>query len=292
MTGKKIIALVFILSGVAILAAFGVVYLIRGRKPNAGLKIDTAPPSLVFIDNRQEGKTPFDKLFKPGDITVKLIPASTSSAVGSYQTQVRLTSQVYTVINRTFGSSETDSAGEAVTLLPQPGNQTSLSVITSSPDSASVSIDDQPQGLTPLLISPVTPGDHKISLSAPGFTSRVVNITTVSGYKLQISAKLSGSVQPTVIPTPTPDKSTLQPSPTLGEGTPPAGGGGEVTILDTPTGFLRVRSGPGRNFPELGQVKPGAKYDLLSTSLDWYLISVDLDATSSGWISTQYAKKN
>lgn len=299
MTGKKIIALVFLLSGASILAAFGVVYFLRGRKPNAGLKIDTTPPSLIFIDNHQLGKTPFDKLFKPGDVTVKLIPDSTSSAVGSYETQVRLAPEVYTVIKRDFGASETDSAGEIVTLQPQSNNQTSLTVITSSPDSASVSIDDQPQGLTPLLISPITPGDHQISLSAPGFAPRTINVQIVSGYKLQISAKLAGSIQPTVTPTPTPDKSNLQPSPTakpraesekLGEGTPPAGGVGEVIILDTPTGFLRVRSGPGKNFPEIGQIKPGAKYDLLSTSSDWYQISVKLEATSSGWISSQYAE--
>lgn len=287
MTGKKIVALVFILSGVAILAAFGVVYLIRDRKPNAGLKIDTTPPSLVFVDNRQEGKTPFDKLFKPGDVTIKLIPDSTSSAVGAYQTQVRLAPQVYTVIRRDFGASETDSAGEVVTLQSQSNNQSSLVITTSAPDSASVSIDDQPQGLTPLLVSPITPGDHKISLSAPGFSSRLINVQTISGYKLQISAKLSGSVAST--PTPTPDNSTLQPSPSTGEGARRAG---EVTILDTPTGFLRVRSGPGRNFSEIGQIKPGEKFDLLSTSSDWYQISVKLEATSSGWISSQYAKKN
>ena len=279
MTGKKIVALVFILSGVAILAAYGVVYFLRGRQPNAGLKIDTTPPSLVFVDNRQEGKTPFDKLFKPGDVTVKLIPDSTSSAVGSYQTQVRLTPQVYAVINRSFGSSETDSAGEVVTLLPQPG-QTSLSVITSSPDSASVSIDDQPQGLTPLLVSPITPGDHKISLSAPGFTPRITNIQIVSGYKLQISAKLAS---PSVAsakegPTPTP----ISPPTTHNK----------VTILDTPTGFLRVRQGPSTSASESGRIKPGESYPLLKTEGDWFLIQIELPATSSGWISSQYAKKN
>ena len=278
MTGKKIVALVFILSGVAILAAYGVVYFLRGRKPNSGLKIDTTPPSLVFVDNRQEGKTPFDKLFKPGDVTVKLIPDSTSSAVGSYQTQVRLTPQVYAVINRSFGSSETDSAGEVVTLLLQPG-QTSLSIITSSPDSASVSIDDQPQGLTPLLVSPITPGDHKISLSAPGFTPRITNIQIVSGYKLQISAKLAGSIQPSPSP-------TLAP-PTINQVT-----NNQVTILDTPTGFLRVRQGPSTSASESGRIKPGESYPLLKTEGDWFLIQIELPATSSGWISSQYAKKN
>ncbi|TSC85274.1 MAG: Uncharacterized protein G01um101416_980 [Microgenomates group bacterium Gr01-1014_16] len=300
MTGKKIVALVFIFSGVAILAAFGVVYFIRNGKPNAGLKIDTTPPSLVFVDNRQLGKTPFDKLFRPGDITVKLIPDSTSSAVGSYETQVRLTSQVYTVINRAFGSSETDTAGETVTLSPQSKDQTSLSIVTSSPDSASVSIDDQPQGLTPLLISPITQDDHKISLSAPGFTPRVINAKIISGYKLQISAKLAGSIQLTITPTPTLDKPSLPPSPESGEGARRAGevGEGEVTILDTPTGFLRVRQGPSTSASESGRIKPGETYPLLKTEGDWFLIQIELPATSSGlpagrqgWISSQYAKK-
>ncbi|MBI2008517.1 PEGA domain-containing protein [Candidatus Amesbacteria bacterium] len=277
MTGKKIVALVFILSGVAILAAFGVVYFLRGRQPNAGLKIETTPPSLVFVDNQQLGKTPFDKLFRSGDITVKLIPDSASSAIGPYQTQVRLSSQVYTVINRDFGSSESDSAGEVVIPQPQSQGQTSLSVITSSPDSASVSIDDQPQGLTPLLVSPISPGDHKISLSAPGFAPRTVNVQTVSGYKLQISAKLAGPVP--ISPTPVPS-------------TPAPAAKPQVTILDTPTGFLRVRQGPSTSASESGRIKPGETYPLLKTEGGWFLIQIELPSTSSGWISSEYAQKS
>lgn len=279
MTGKKVVALVFILSGVAILAAFGVVYLIRDRKPNAGLKIDTTPPSLVFVDNRQEGKTPFDKLLKPSDVTVKLIPDSTSSAVGAYQTQVRLAPQVYTVIRRDFGASETDSAGEVVTLQSQSNNQSSLSITTSAPDSASVSIDDQPQGLTPLLVSPITPGDHKISLSAPGYSSRSIDVQIISGYKLQISAKLAGSIQTAPTPTPTP----VVPASIVKS---------QITVLDTPTGFLRVRQGPSTSASESGRIKPGETYPLLKTEGSWFLIQVELPATSSGWISSQYAKKD
>jgi hypothetical protein len=64
-----------------------------------------------------------------------------------------------------------------------------------------------------------------------------------------------------------------------------------VSILDTPTGFLRVRSLPSVSGTEVGQVIPGENYPLLETAdSGWYLIKVQLEATSSGWISPQYAK--
>lgn len=63
-----------------------------------------------------------------------------------------------------------------------------------------------------------------------------------------------------------------------------------VEILETPTGFLNVREGPGTNFKKVGQIKPGEAYELLSTNAEktWYQIKIS--ETLSGWIINQYAK--
>ncbi|OGY24102.1 MAG: hypothetical protein A2172_00985 [Candidatus Woykebacteria bacterium RBG_13_40_15] len=60
-----------------------------------------------------------------------------------------------------------------------------------------------------------------------------------------------------------------------------------VEILQTPTGILNVRNGPGTAYAIIGQVSPGEKYKLLEDTSGWYKIK----AAKEGWISSQYAKK-
>lgn len=276
--GKKIIAIILILAGAGAIG-FGVFSYFQSKKPNAGLRIESTPTSLVYIDNVQLGQAPLEKIFKPGEVTLKLIPTSTSLSLTSYQTKVRLTANTYTVVKRDFSDSDLTSSGEVVNLEPQSGKLASLAVITSSPDSASVILDGQPQGFSPLLIPSIPAGDHQINISAPGFTPRTVSAKAVLGYKLNINVKLASL--PTPSPSPTPEATA---SATLKKP--------YVEIKDTPTGFLRVRQEPNTGAKEIGRVKPGEKYPLLEKISSWYLIKVDLNATSSGWISSQYADKH
>lgn len=278
---NKIIAISLIALGF-VSAGVGVFIWSQGKKPTAALKVDSIPPSLVFVDNIQIGQTPVEKFFVSGEVAVKLIPNSTSSALPSYQTKVRLTKETYTIIKREFGETESESAGEIISLEPQSSKTASLAIVTASPDSASITLDGLPQGFTPLLVSSVIPGDHQIVVTAPGFTERVISAKAVAGYKLTINVKLAGQTQ--VAPTPTP---TPEPSPS-----PVAITGSYVTVVDTDnTHFVNVRSGPGTNFEKLGKVYPGDKFKLLGTKNNWYQLRLDLDATDSGWISAKYAEK-
>lgn len=65
--------------------------------------------------------------------------------------------------------------------------------------------------------------------------------------------------------------------------------GSQIQILDTPTGFLRVRSSPSTASSEITQVKPGEKYSLLEEKSGWFKIRVK--EGQEGWVSGQYAKK-
>lgn len=291
---NKIIAFSLIALGL-VSAGVGVFIWIQGKKPTAALKVDSNPPSLVFVDNIQIGQTPVEKFFVPGEVAVKLIPNSTSSAMPSYQTKVRLTKETYTVIKRDFGATESESAGDIISLEPQNSKTASLAIVTASPDSASITLDGLPQGFTPLLVSSVIPGDHQIVVTAPGFTDRTIAAKAVAGYKLTLNVKLAGQTQVVPAPTPTPEPiEEATPSPTLKpKPSPTAITGSYVTIVDTDkTGFVNVRSGPGTNFEKLGKVYPGDKFKLLDTKNNWYQLRLDLDATNSGWISGKYAEKS
>lgn len=260
MTNKQIFALALIIMGLFSLSVWGLQYL-KSLRPEAGLKVFATPPAEVFVNDTDLGLSPIDKFFRSGEAKVK---------IGSYETKVHLSQRVYTVIHRDFADFEASSSGDIVTLEPQIAVPPSFTVVSTSPDSVAISLDGSPVGLTPLPPTNIGPGVHSFVFSSPGFIMRDLQATAVPGYKLTISVKLAGS-----FPNP-----PIQTSPTQ-----------KIQILSTPTGFLRVRSAPSSTAAEIGQILPGNTYPLLLEKPDWYLVGLDIPATSSGWISSQYAKK-
>lgn len=78
--------------------------------------------------------------------------------------------------------------------------------------------------------------------------------------------------------------STETPAPTNATASIP-----KVKILDTPTGWLNVRSGPSTVYDVMKKVLPGESYELISQQEEWYKIR--LNATDEGWIIKEYAEK-
>jgi len=64
----------------------------------------------------------------------------------------------------------------------------------------------------------------------------------------------------------------------------------QVTVTETPTGWLNVRSGPGTNFNKIKQVNPGESYELLGEEGKWYKIKIS--EGQEGWIINDYTEKN
>ncbi len=62
-----------------------------------------------------------------------------------------------------------------------------------------------------------------------------------------------------------------------------------VKVINTPTGWLNVRSGPGTNFKKITRVDVGEEFLLLENGKNWYKIKID-DKTD-GWIFSEYALK-
>ena len=54
---RKILTIVLILGGLVLLG-FGGYKFILSRRPSAGLKVQTTPAALVFVNNNQIGQTP------------------------------------------------------------------------------------------------------------------------------------------------------------------------------------------------------------------------------------------
>jgi hypothetical protein len=256
--------------------------LLKGNDKGA-LQVTAAPLSKVYLNGKYLGQTPLCKctnndMVGIGDYTIKVVPQSGN--FGEFQEKITISKSILTVVDRKFGAGAA-SEGSIITLEPlKEGNQRQL-LVTSIPNNVEVLLDNNSAGFTPLLIKDITDSDHKLTLRKSGYTDKEVSIRTPSGYKLVASVYMGVD-----------DEGILSPTPTIKAASPSATPTpiiSKVTILQTPTGFLRVRSSNSVASSEVGQVLPGESFDILSEESGWYQIK--LVSGKLGWVSSQYAKK-
>jgi len=281
---KRQLVTLLILAVVVVGAAFGVTKLVMGLRSSrqAGVKIISIPQASVFIDDDLKGKTPFDQKTSAGTYLIKLTPEGTETA--SWQKQIDLQAGLITYINRELGESELTSAGEVLILENTGEDKSSISVI-STPDGATVALDGQEKGTTPLLLSDIEPGEHTLFVFAPGFRDRQVKINSTQGHKLIVDMQLA-LVAGEKEATDSAEKSSEEGSQ---EGDAKSSSSATLKILDTPTGWLRVRSEPTLSASESAKVDPGDEFELLDEQEGWY--KIEYEKGKEGWISSRYADK-
>ena len=273
---KKALLVVVIL--VAVLSFAGYKFFFSRIANVGGLKVVSNPKSSIFLNDKLLGKTPYDDKYPAGEYIMKLIPEDTSTSAASWQKKINISPSLLTYVNRELGASELSSSGD-ILFLEKITDKEAQVAIFSTPDSATVILDGQEKGVSPLVLRDVVAGEHDVAVSSPGFTSRTVRIQAVTGYKLTVEYQLSILAEN--------NSTSSPPSTSIGESTDPAKP--YVVIKDTPTGFLRVRSGPSTTATETAQIKPGDKYSFLGEDSGWYKISYDTG--KDGWISAKYAEK-
>lgn len=270
------------------------------RTPKQGvLKVNSIPTASIFLDNKHIGRTPFDDKVGVGDYTIKISPESAVSSLASWQGTIKIASGLLTYVNANLAESEFLAAVDTVWLEKISSKRTELSV-TTNPDGATVTMDGEVKGITPLSTEINISGDHTLTVTSPGFLQRTLKIIATPGFKIIASMKLALSGEPTqpveasasptptgsvkVTPTPKSSKTATSSASTLPDPPKPF-----VRIKDTPTGFLRVRMEPATTATEAGRVNPGEKYTIVDTQNSWYQIKYD--GTNTGWISGTYAEK-
>lgn len=296
-----------------LVVVFILIRVLGNRGPKFGeLRVDSQTSASIFLDNKNIGKTPFKDKVSTGEYTIKLVPDSTVAQTISWQGKISVGQNLLTYVNANLSDSDLTTAVDVVWLEKITSKQSELSV-TTSPDGATILVDDVSRGVTPLSIQDIAPGEHSVSVTSVGFLTRSIKIKTTAGYRVIANLKLalSGSPQNTTVsdeasssaslitstPTITPkvspsEKTSVTPTPTTKSGSTTSTKDPEkpyVLIKDTPTGFLRVRLEPSTSASEAGRVNPGEKYSLTDTKSGWY--EIKFDETKSGWISGQYAEK-
>ncbi len=288
---KKIIILLVII-GLGAGIFFGARYFISNtqNQGQAGLYVKSNPPASIFLDTRFLGRTPYQEKLEPGEYTLKLIPESTATTAASWQGKITLQPNILTYVNRELGETDLTSSGEVVTLEKLSGKNTEISVNT-VPDGASVKIDNEDKGTAPVSVKNIEPGEHEIVVSSPGFITRAANVKATIGFKLIATIQLGIGQNGTVKEQPKDttsedDTQNKEDSTTKTSATTPQKP--YVEVLNTPTGWLRVRLEPSLQASETARVNPKETYPLLDEQSGWYKIKL---SNSEGWISSTYAKK-
>lgn len=270
-----IVILVVLLGGAVFL---GKSFLTGKSKALGGLKVTSLPQAGVFLDAQSLGRTPFEDKIKSGEYTLKLIPEDTVASASSWQGKIKISPNVLTYVNRELGASDLTSAGETLSLEKISGKMAEVA-ITSVPEGAKVVFDGEDKGTASLILKNITPGDHEISLSSSGFVTRSVKVRVAKGYKLVADFQLA------LIPG---EEEAVEEKGEEGEAEKEPEKP-YVKILDTPTGWLRVREEPTTVATETAKVNPGETYPFLDEEGGWFKIRYEKG--KEGWVSGKYAEK-
>ena len=270
-----------ILCFVIALLIFGLVVYLLGQRPEKGaLQVTSSVKAQVLINGKLFGETPLclceaKDMLNTGEYTIRLVPKEGNFE--PFQRKITINPKVLTVVDRSFSQTALSQAS-VISLSKIEDNKDAQISVISFPTDSQVYLDSDLVGQSPVLLKNITESDHEIKVVRQGYKDKTVRIRTVLGYKLEAIVYLG--IDPQVASS----SATLISSPSA-----TVTGKETVTILDTPTGFLRVRKDPSVGAAEVGRVIPDEVFDLLDEQTGWYKIKLKSDV--EGWVSSQYAKK-
>lgn len=287
---KKIVFTVFTLFILVAVGLFSYQFF-WAKNETGALQVTSSPQSKVYLDGEYLGTTPLcrcpqsdaldsetvQEMLPIGEYTIRLVP--TSGGLPEFQEKITIEKSVLTVVDRKFAEGAA-AEGVVISLTDLRDPSSNELTIVSLPDKVDVYLDDSLKGKTPLSLKELTPSDHTLTLQKEGYKTKTVRIRATNGYKLVAKGYLAidpsfvAGVQTTASSsaTPTPGLSVVK-----------------VRILQTGTGFLRVREENSLGAPEIARVSPDEEYTLLEEQVGWF--QIQLADQSKGWISSQYAEK-
>lgn len=233
----------------------------------------------VILNNKPIGQTPLcrceqNETIAGGVYELKIAPLD--KTFQPFMTRVRINSGVLTAVERTFlpGS----YASLYVLTLEKSSTRDPQLFVATIPDGALVLLDGKEEGITPLFLKSISASEHEIEIQKQGFSKKTVRVRAVPSYKLVLNVILGTQGQDEI-------SEKITPSPIS---SPTVSNKPQVTIKNTPVGFLRVRESPSTKAVEIGRVNPGETFELIDENASWYKIKFE---DQEGWISNQYATK-
>lgn len=265
---------------IAVIIFFGILFFLDRKTGKGALQVTSVPQSKVYLGNKLLGTTPLcacelAQMLAVGDYTIKLVPKD--GGFRPFEEKITINKSTLTVVDRTFADNGEDD-GSIISLSPLNNKKDIEVLVISLPDKANVFLDNNPVGATPLLLKQVSESDHDLRITRDGYKDKSLKIKTALGFKLSSLVFLGVNID---LSSPFVASSAAVPSSIV---TVP-----KVLILNTPTGFLRVREDSSVSSLEIVRVLPGESHELIDEKEGWFKIKL-MDG-KMGWVSSSYAVK-
>lgn len=265
-------------------------FLLQSQAIYGKIQVLTSPQSKVFLNNEEVGTTPYEGVYKSGEYILELKPIEKKSKSVGWKGKISVYTNAWTYVNRELGSDDSTSSGIIFSIKKMDSASTGISgevEIQTNPSRSQIIIDNEDQGLSPLILSGVEKGHHELSAYSVGFLKRTQKIKVTPGYRIIAQFKLA--IDPLYKKGLEPENETKIASES-GEITPTKSGVIYATIKETETGWLRVRQEPNAQASESAKVKPGDQFEVLEENEGW--IKIEYSNNNFGWISGRYVSKS
>lgn len=240
----------------------------------SGVEIMSYPTAKVYINGKEAGMTPYKNTsLTPGNTEVRL-----ASTDGEWSKSIELRNNINTVIDWEINKDEKQGGGYILYLEKTGDTNKAGLLVNSMPNKCAVAIDGEIKGYSPIKLDDIGEGDRQVTISYPGHKNVNVYVKAIKGYQLVVESKLAN--EPIVLNEQTEEREEVVSVIRTDN---------KIKILDTETGWLRVRSDASNNANEVDRVEPGESYDLIEEDEDWYKIL--LEDGKEGWVSAKYAEK-
>ncbi|MEK7526084.1 MAG: PEGA domain-containing protein [Patescibacteria group bacterium] len=237
------------------------------------VSVNSSVASSVFLDNKFKGQTPIKIKVNTGVSQLKVV--ANANTFVPFETSIDVYPNTTSLVNIVFAQGA--NASNVVYFDRSDTSEPQVSIV-STPNLSKIEIDGQVRGFSPVKTI-LSPGKHTIESEFVGYENQNVEIDVKPGLRTVVlfSLAVDTAFIPIASASPVPSSS------------PVALAAKQVQILDTPTGFLKVRQDPSSSSTELGQVNVGETYKYLESNQDnsWHKIEFN---NSFGWVSGQYSK--
>jgi len=245
----------------------------------SAIEINSYPVAKVYLDDKEVGMTPYkNKNLKPGEVEVKLVTNN-----DTWSRKVKLQNNINTVVDWEFGKTKENFGGYILYLEKTGDKKKAGLMVMSDPSGATLSVDNEIRGFTPMKINNIGEGDKHLTITYPNHKNADVFVKAVKEYQLVLEvilAKETIEIQnqnETKIEEEIENKDLIETIP-------------KIKIKETETGWLKVRESSSSASREIKRVNPGETYDMLLQEGDW--TKIDLGSNQIGWVSSKYVEKN
>ncbi len=281
---KRKLLFLLVLFGLFVLAVCGRYLYLKTQIKEGRLKIISSPTATVFLDEKQKGRTPFERGLREGEYLLKLVSETTASSSAQWSGKVLINHNTLSVVDWQLGADDLSTSGVSLSvskMKTKATGDTGEIKVDTDPSGSIVYLDNEEHGIAPLILSDVSAGDHELSVFNPGFFRRTQKIQVEHSYRVNAEFKLA--MDPTYRKVDiTPDEeSPATESATIEKN--------YIKINETQTGWLRVRDKPSTGGLEVAKVDPGSTYKILTEENGWY--QIEYEKGKKGWVSGEYVTK-